>query len=72
MGKAQIKEAFQEAHKNQLLIIAAAQFKVMDAQAELQAYRKTMREIEAKFREDMANATEGTQTELPLNDVKKK
>lgn len=66
MNKAQIRANFQAAHSKAVANVAAAQFVVMDAQATLANARTTQRELERKFKEDMANATESTQIELPL------
>lgn len=71
MSKEQIQTNFKAAHKEAVAKVADAQYLVMDAQAALSAARTNQRELEKKFREDMANATVSPQGTLFTDDKKK-
>jgi hypothetical protein len=72
MNREQITANFKAAHKQAILNVTDAQHAVMEAQAKLAAARKAAQNLEKKYREEYANATEDTQLEMPLDGGKKK
>lgn len=72
MTKEQVKEIFREEHGKAVSSVADAQYWVMEAQANLAAARVRQRELEKRFRENMASAGAAPEPELPFPDGKKK